>query len=201
MDGYAFAKELEKIAGELYELTAVPRKVVAIAAPMIARIIEEEFDRGVGPQGYAWTPLSRETLTMHGPPPLTDTGAMRGKTRVFADGLLVRGVLYAPMNVHQYGGHPRKRTARSALKPRKRTVRAEIAGRAPSSAGASLPHGSRPKPSGGNFTIPARPVFQVRELPPLWRAAMLAAWDEAVEGSPAYRSAQRFGAADTSERG
>jgi hypothetical protein len=60
--------------------STVAHRVAELAAPGISSLIDSQFDTGTGPAG-PWAPLSPRTLRKHGPPPLTDTGAMRASLR------------------------------------------------------------------------------------------------------------------------
>jgi phage gpG-like protein len=99
MDGNDFAAHLRGLAAELEGLSELPRLAAELAAPKIAGNVSAEFDAGTAPDGKGWAPLSTGK-----PSRLTQSGAMRRKLTVVADGLLVRGKIYAPANIHQYGG-------------------------------------------------------------------------------------------------
>jgi hypothetical protein len=105
MNGEEFASGLLAIAAELEGLTEAPRRVAAAAAPKIAAVIDDELARGVGPQGSAWPALKDGS----GRVPFSSSDRMRGRIKVEAQGLVVKGKLLAPWNVHQYGSsNPKK---------------------------------------------------------------------------------------------
>lgn len=75
--------QMGKLADRLADLAAIPSRVSARVAPEIEALIQDEFDAGTDPYGQPWKPLAAATLaTGRRPPPLTDTGAMRGSARV-----------------------------------------------------------------------------------------------------------------------
>ena len=69
---------------QLEELARVPRKTAVIAAPQIDREIRLQFSEGKDPYGRTWAKLRPATLAKHGPPPLTDTRALRSGTHAYA---------------------------------------------------------------------------------------------------------------------
>lgn len=72
-----------RLAENIGKLASVPSQAAADAADSIATLIEQEFDAGEDPYGNEWEPLSTATKANgRTPPPLTDTGAMRGSVRV-----------------------------------------------------------------------------------------------------------------------
>lgn len=87
------------------ELAYVPRKVAAIAAPKLSRLLQAEFRSGTDPYGRPWRRLSRATLARgRHPPPLTDTGRLRngtGAKQGRAGIVLTVGAPYGKF--HQYG--------------------------------------------------------------------------------------------------
>ena len=98
MDGAKFSEGLLAIAEELRGLTATARLTADLAAPKISQNVQDEFTAGTSPTGDTWAPLKSG-----GASHLDKTGSMRSKLQVTADGLVVRGKLYAPANIHQYG--------------------------------------------------------------------------------------------------
>lgn len=76
-----FASALDGVIRTLERLAYVPRRVAVIAAPHISRLLEQQFRDGRDPYGVAWAPLRKSTLARgRRPPPLTDTGRLRGGT-------------------------------------------------------------------------------------------------------------------------
>lgn len=74
---------LGQLERNLELLARVPSRAAAFAAPAIAREIDREFATGRDPYGRAWAPLRPSTLARgRRPPPLTDTGRMRGGLEV-----------------------------------------------------------------------------------------------------------------------
>jgi hypothetical protein len=67
----------------LNTLARVPRRIAVLAAPQIQERLLDEFRSGANPYGRPWAPLRPSTLRKHGPPPLTDTGALKHGTRAF----------------------------------------------------------------------------------------------------------------------
>lgn len=72
-----------KLSENLAKLARVPSQASARVAEGIATLIEHEFDSGTDPYGRKWKPLAPATIAKgRTPPPLTDTGAMRGSVSV-----------------------------------------------------------------------------------------------------------------------
>ena len=91
-----FAADCLGIAKALEGMTEVPRRAAELAAPELAKVVQSEFSAGSGPNGQGWAPLKAG-----GSSHLDETGRMRGRLTVVADGLLVRGKLPPPANIHQ----------------------------------------------------------------------------------------------------
>jgi len=106
------ASVMRAIAKELEGLTAHARRTAEIAAPKIKEQVQEEFSAGQAPNGGAWAPLKDGS-----PAHLEKTGRMAAKLKVEADGLVVRGKLYAPANLHQYGTKRKNGTVRMPARP------------------------------------------------------------------------------------
>jgi phage gpG-like protein len=78
-------KGLQRLSGTLRALADVPSRASADAAGRIAELIEESFDSGTDPYGRPWAALAASTRARgRNPPPLTDTGSMRGSVQVAA---------------------------------------------------------------------------------------------------------------------
>lgn len=72
-----------KLAENLGRLTQVPSQVSAEVAEKISVLIDEQFAAGKDAYGQAWKPLKPATIAKgRRPPPLTDSGAMRGAITV-----------------------------------------------------------------------------------------------------------------------
>lgn len=80
-----------------------PEAVAQKAAPKVSAAIEEQFALGLDPYGAPWAPLADSTLKKHGPPPLTDTGEMRGETGAVAAGKTIVASSPEPADFHQHG--------------------------------------------------------------------------------------------------
>lgn len=92
-------------AAALRRLAAVPARIAGDVASVINDLIQDGFDRGTNPYGRAWARLRPTTLAKgRFPPPLTDTGAMRGGTRaVPRGGAGIDLEAPPPANFHQHG--------------------------------------------------------------------------------------------------
>lgn len=76
-------KELGQLGLNIERLARVPAQAARLAAPAIKWELELEFSRGRDPYGRPWAPLRPTTLARgRKPPPLTDTGKMRGGIEV-----------------------------------------------------------------------------------------------------------------------
>ena len=72
-----------QLGDRLADLARLPSRVSARVAEDIGAAIQSEFDGGQDPYGNAWQKLAPATLDRgRTPPPLTDSGAMRGSLRV-----------------------------------------------------------------------------------------------------------------------
>lgn len=103
---------IEQAAGEIDRMIVRVRNLPArmlqsvteAAMPAIAREIDREFAGGRDPYGKQWAALQPATLRKHGPPPLTDSGAMHRGAQVTTPG---RGQLRiridSPAQHHQWG--------------------------------------------------------------------------------------------------
>lgn len=80
-----------------------PEIVAQKAAPRIAAALEEQYELGLDPYGAPWAPLAASTLKRHGPPPLTDTGAMRRSTDAVSAGAQIIATAQEPAEFHQGG--------------------------------------------------------------------------------------------------
>ena len=93
-------------ARQVRALASVPTRAALRAAPGIRDLVENMFASGSDAYGEAWAPLAPSTLARgRRPPPLTDTGAMRGAVGVVPMAG-VAGVLVSiphPAGVHQTG--------------------------------------------------------------------------------------------------
>lgn len=76
-------KGLQRLTGTLRALAEVPSRAAADAAVRIGELVQESFGSGTDPYGRAWASLAASTQARgRTPPPLTDTGAMRGSVVV-----------------------------------------------------------------------------------------------------------------------
>jgi hypothetical protein len=72
-----------QLGDRLADLQDVPARAARGAAARIGDLIEAEFDAGDDSYGDPWAALTATTLAKgRTPPPLTDTGAMRGGIEV-----------------------------------------------------------------------------------------------------------------------
>lgn len=78
------ARNVLGLAKSYRQLARVPALVGPAAASEINALLAAGFAGGTDPYGQGWAPLSPRTLRKHGPPPLTDSGALRGSARVLA---------------------------------------------------------------------------------------------------------------------
>jgi hypothetical protein len=108
-----------KLDATLERLARLPRKVAAIASPQITREIQRQFARGVDPYGTAWAPLRDSTLRKHGPPPLTDSGALAGRTRAMVRDGNRAGVNIVLGKAYGYFAQAGFRVGRVKVKPRR----------------------------------------------------------------------------------
>lgn len=109
--------QMNQLADRLADLKEVPSRVAARVAPLLAAELQTEFDSGTDPYGAPWAPLAPSTLA-HGrtPPPLTDTGAMRGSARVAPlRGSGIGITIDHPAAVHQAGAPSKNIPARPIL--------------------------------------------------------------------------------------
>jgi hypothetical protein len=73
-----------KLGQTLAELSVVPSQAAKSASTKIAKLIQEQFDRGEDSYGDGWANLAATTLARgRHPPPLTDTGALRNSITVY----------------------------------------------------------------------------------------------------------------------
>lgn len=79
-------------------------KIAEKVAPEIQDLVKLEFALGSDPYDRPWRPLAPATRA-HGrtPPPLTDTGEMRGSVSAKPEGAAVRVHVDGPAVHHQYG--------------------------------------------------------------------------------------------------
>jgi hypothetical protein len=97
---------LRKCRKTIEELGVLPRKLAVAAAPLLNNELQKQFASGVDPYGQAWARIAASTLRKHGPPPLTDTRAMRDGTKVepMTGGRLgIRMTVPRPGAFHQVG--------------------------------------------------------------------------------------------------
>lgn len=72
-----------QLAERIGDLARVPSRVAARVSEELEAEIQDEFDAGADPYGAPWAPLADATVDKgRGPPPLTDTEAMRNSLRV-----------------------------------------------------------------------------------------------------------------------
>jgi hypothetical protein len=97
--------QLDRLAARLGELAEVPSRAARDASASIEELIEEEFDQGADPYEKPWADLAPATLDKgRTPPPLTDSGAMRGTVQVRPlAGAGVGVTIDHPAGVHQTG--------------------------------------------------------------------------------------------------
>lgn len=94
-----------KLAARIDRLRTTPMDVRERIAKRLEGLIQEQFDAGSDPYGNSWAPLADYTIERgRTPPPLTDTGEMRGDLRVRpARGAVVEISIPHPAGVHQTG--------------------------------------------------------------------------------------------------
>ena len=147
---------LKEAVMRVRKLAKVGPQLAKAVAPRLRMEVTKEFRQGVDPYGKAWKPLAPRTLEKHGPPPLTDSGSMKGGLISKALGYAIRMDLPHPAFLHQYGWRRRMaqpRPVKGYLGGERRTV-------------AMQTHGT-----GG----PARPMFPSKgRLPATWKAAIKA---------------------------
>ena len=74
------------------------------SAPELLLTLDKGFSTGTDPYGRPWHPLAEATLAKgRRPPPLTDTGNMRGSATVTRQGTDLICNLNTPSEYHQYG--------------------------------------------------------------------------------------------------
>ena len=83
MNASACIAALRQVRRSVEELARLPHKLAVRAAPLISAELRDQFRAGVDPYGAPWAPLKPSTLKRHGPPPLTDTGALANGTRAY----------------------------------------------------------------------------------------------------------------------
>lgn len=114
-------REIGRLQDTLRRLGEVPRRAAAIASPKLTRLLQRQYRTGVDPYGRPWAPLRPATLQRHGPPPLTDTRAMRAGTRAmvprphYAGIRLVVGAPYGYFHQVGFRVHGRRVPARRIL--------------------------------------------------------------------------------------
>lgn len=110
-------RNLDQLARNIGRLAAVPSRMAPAASREISRLIERQFSEGRDPYGRAWAPLKPSTLARgRRPPPLTDTGRMRGAVEVRpmqGAGIEITFGSATPAIFHQYG--TKKMAARPML--------------------------------------------------------------------------------------
>ena len=79
-NGSAFARALRDVRKTVDLLGRLPHNLAVAAAPDITALLRRQFLEGVDPYGRPWAPLKPSTLKQHGPPPLTNKGALRDGT-------------------------------------------------------------------------------------------------------------------------
>jgi hypothetical protein len=97
--------DIDVFADHIEQLARVPAIVAEKASPVIAGLIQAEFDAGRSPYGETWAALRPSTVKRgRRPPPLTDTRAMRDSTKVAPGGAGIVGSINSkPAVFHQYG--------------------------------------------------------------------------------------------------
>jgi len=108
-----------RLQRELERLARTPRRVAVIAAPQITRELGREFAHGADPYGHAWTPLRPSTLQKHGPPPLTHTGALAGRTRAMVRDGNRAGIHIVLGRAYGYFAQAGFRVGKTRVKPRR----------------------------------------------------------------------------------
>ena len=89
--------QLDRLSRKIADLSQMPSRVSAKAAPEFTTAIQQEFSAGKDPYGAPWASLSAETLRKgRSAPPLTDTGRMRASARAEAAGKAGIAVHIAP---------------------------------------------------------------------------------------------------------
>lgn len=98
-------KGLGQLERNLGKLAGVPAQIAGDASDSIAELIDEEFEAGNDPYGRPWAALAQATLDKgRGPPPLTDTEAMRESVVVAPmQGAGISITIDHPGGVHQTG--------------------------------------------------------------------------------------------------
>jgi hypothetical protein len=96
-------ERLMKVVNATRRVKQLPELVAQRAAPKIADLVESEYANGQDPYGVPWAPLAPATLKTHGPPPLTDSGAMRTGTNVVSAGPQIIATAPDPAGYHQSG--------------------------------------------------------------------------------------------------
>lgn len=97
---------LEAMSEAFKRLSEVPSRAAKAVSADLSKFVEEEFDTGSDPYGRSWAALAERTLRKgRKPPPLTDTGAMRGSVEIRpAQGAGVQISIGEPYSVyHQQG--------------------------------------------------------------------------------------------------
>jgi hypothetical protein len=88
---------LLQLAEEILKLEEVPRTIVERAVPKLARVIDQEFVSGAGPDGTPWAPLKDGS----GRTPLNRSGRTRAGVRVTAEGRKIKASFPNVMNILQ----------------------------------------------------------------------------------------------------
>lgn len=99
-----------ELARRAEDLAQIPARASQRVADSLRAAVQDEFYDGADPYGTAWEPLAESTIDKgRTPPPLTDTGAMRGSLNSYArasGGSLSGGVAITidhPAAPHQTG--------------------------------------------------------------------------------------------------
>lgn len=76
MDGHA---ALQQVMRSLRQLASVPARVSADAAPVVASLLEDQFEEETDPYGEPWAEHEEATIKRWGEHPILDlTGRMKG---------------------------------------------------------------------------------------------------------------------------
>lgn len=110
-------RNLDQLARNIGRLAAIPSRMAPAVSRELAALIQQEFNAGVDPYGRPWAKLKPSTLARgRRPPPLTNTGKMRGGITVKpmqGAGVEISFASDVPGIFHQYG--TKKMAARPML--------------------------------------------------------------------------------------
>lgn len=95
---------LEQIIGALEGMSDLVDSICIESSAGIERAIDSCFTLGTDPYGQTWAPLAKSTMAKgRTPPPLTDTGKMRGSVVVYAMMQTIHAWVADPAGYHQRG--------------------------------------------------------------------------------------------------